>query len=57
MLLTLFFLSFVVFTLTVFAMAIGVIFGRTALRGSCGGLDKAGDCEGCSGKCINAKLT
>ena len=42
------FLSFVVVALAVTAMAIGVMAGRTPIKGSCGGLNN-GACELCSG--------
>jgi hypothetical protein len=42
------FLSFVVVALAVTAMAIGVMAGRTPIKGSCGGLN-GGSCELCSG--------
>ncbi len=34
-----FFVTFFVMLLVVFAMAIGVIFGRPSIKGSCGGLN------------------
>ena len=43
------FLSFVVVALAVTAMAIGVMAGRSPIKGSCGGLN-GGGCELCSGK-------
>ena len=42
------FLSFIVVTLAVTAMAIGVMAGRAPIKGSCGGLN-GGTCELCSG--------
>lgn len=48
------FLATFVFMLIVIAiMAIGVIFGRQAIKGSCGGADK-GDCV-CTEKCDKRK--
>ncbi len=41
-------LSFIVVALAVTAMAIGVMAGRTPIKGSCGGLN-GGSCELCSG--------
>ncbi|MCG6200752.1 (Na+)-NQR maturation NqrM [Psychromonas antarctica] len=43
-------MTFFVFLLVVVAMAVGVIFGRKRIQGSCGGLatvgiDKSCDCE------------
>jgi hypothetical protein len=40
-----FLISFFIFCLFLAAMAVGVIFGRRCLRGSCGGV---GNCEACS---------
>ncbi len=36
---TLFLISFIVFAVVMFGMAIGLMFGRGSLRGSCGGLN------------------
>jgi hypothetical protein len=44
------FLSFAIIIGVIAAMSIGVINGRPAIRGSCGGLNNGG-CELCSGKC------
>ena len=46
---TLFF-SFTVILLVIAGMSIGVLNGRKAISGSCGGLNN-GSCELCSGKC------
>jgi hypothetical protein len=43
-------LSFAVIFGVIVAMSIGVMNGRPAIRGSCGGLNNGG-CELCSGKC------
>lgn len=43
-------LSFTVIVAVIAAMSIGVMNGRPAIRGSCGGLNNGG-CELCSGKC------
>ena len=43
-----FLLAFAVFGLAITGMALGVMLGRPALRGSCGGA--AGGCELCSGR-------
>lgn len=43
-------LAFGVILAVVAAMAIGIIYGRPAIRGSCGGL-AGGSCELCSGRC------
>ena len=37
-------ISFVAFTLSILGMALGLFFGRPAIRGTCGGL--AGTCDG-----------
>lgn len=42
-----FILALIVFAVVIAAMAIGVIFGRKPIAGSCGGLGKIGlECEG-----------
>ena len=43
-------LSFVTLLVVIVAMAIGVLNGRKAISGSCGGLGN-GRCELCSGNC------
>lgn len=43
-------LSFVVMLLVIAGMSIGVMNGRRAISGSCGGLS-GGGCELCSGNC------
>ena len=43
-------LSFVVIALVIAGMSIGVMNGRKAISGSCGGLN-GGGCELCSGNC------
>ena len=42
-------LSFIVMLLVIAGMSIGVMNGRNAISGSCGGLN-GGGCELCSGK-------
>ena len=47
-----FILAFLVFIAIIAAMAIGVIFGRSPIKGSCGGLGAVGidqECEICGG--------
>jgi hypothetical protein len=46
-----FIISFFVLLLAVIAMAIGVILGRPAIKGSCGGLNQVGLSGSCSGAC------
>ena len=43
--------AFFIILLAVMAMAIGVIFGRSAIKGSCGGLNKIGLSGSCGGTC------
>jgi len=43
-------LTFIVMLLVITGMSIGVLNGRRAISGSCGGLNKGG-CELCSGNC------
>lgn len=45
--------TFVILLLVVAGMAIGVLFGRSPIKGSCGGLNNVGidgTCELCGGK-------
>jgi hypothetical protein len=42
--------SFAVILLVIAGMSVGVMNGRKAISGSCGGLNNGG-CELCSGKC------
>ncbi len=44
---TVFFVTLTVFILAMFAMAVGVLTGRTRIQGSCGGI--GGRCEGDGG--------
>ena len=45
-----FLLSFVLILLVIVGMSVGVLNGRRAISGSCGGLNSGG-CELCSGNC------
>lgn len=47
-------LSFVIILGVIAAMSIGVMNGRKAISGSCGGLN-GGGCELCSGACKEGK--
>ena len=42
--------SFIVIALAVAAMSLGVLFGRTPIRGSCGGI-AGGGCGACTRRC------
>lgn len=42
--------TFVIIAVVVTLMAIGVIFGRSAIKGSCGGVNNGGACI-CTQKC------
>lgn len=46
-------LAFLIISAVIAAMSIGVIAGRSPIKGSCGGLNGRG-CELCSGKCNEA---
>ncbi len=43
--------AFVLLLIVVAAMAIGVMFGRSAIKGSCGGLNQIGLGGSCGGAC------
>ena len=47
-------LSFTIVLAIIAAMSVGVLNGRKAISGSCGGLNN-GRCELCSGKCRKGK--
>lgn len=47
--------SFVVCSLAMLGLGLGVIAGRGTIRGSCGGLNQLGDaCESCARPCKKA---
>lgn len=48
---TVFFTTFIVIVIAVLGMAIGVLLGRPAIKGSCGGLNQIGLTGSCSGVC------
>lgn len=43
--------TFIIITLAVIGMAAGVLLGRPAIKGSCGGLNQIGLSGSCSGAC------
>ena len=54
----LFLVTFCIMAMAVFGMAIGVVFGRSPIAGSCGGLgavDGSGRCQSCSRPCRSAR--
>lgn len=56
---TVFVITFAVITLAILALAVGLLFGRKGIAGSCGGLNRIGgierECPVCSGRCANAR--
>ncbi len=48
---SIFFVTFAIILIAVLGMAIGVILGRPAIKGSCGGLNQIGLAGSCSGAC------
>ena len=50
-----FLLSFVVLVLCVTGMAIGVLFGRSPIRGSCGGIGGGESCTVCTRPCAGER--
>ncbi|BDZ74132.1 MULTISPECIES: (Na+)-NQR maturation NqrM [Methylophaga] len=48
---TTFIAAFVLLLIITAAMAIGVLFGRSAIKGSCGGLNQVGLSGSCGGAC------
>jgi hypothetical protein len=47
---TLFLITFAAIAIVIGLMAIGVIFGRDAIKGTCGGVNNGGECI-CTQKC------
>ena len=43
--------SFIIIAVAIIAMAAGVLLGRPAIKGSCGGLNQVGLAGSCSGAC------
>lgn len=51
-----FLLSFVIIALALLGMAIGVLYGRAPIAGSCGGLGQMGlECEVCETPCAEKR--
>ncbi len=48
---SIFFATFIIIAIAVIGMAIGVLLGRPAIKGSCGGLNQVGLAGSCSGVC------
>ena len=48
---TIFVAAFVVIMIAVAAMAVGILMGRSAIKGSCGGLNQIGLEGSCGGAC------
>jgi hypothetical protein len=48
---TTFIAAFVLLLLIVAGMAVGVLFGRSSIKGSCGGLNQVGLGGSCGGAC------
>ncbi|WP_297807840.1 (Na+)-NQR maturation NqrM [uncultured Methylophaga sp.] len=48
---TTFIAAFVLLLLIVAGMAVGVLFGRSSIKGSCGGLNQVGLSGSCGGAC------
>ncbi|HDY85089.1 hypothetical protein LCGC14_0764870 [marine sediment metagenome] len=43
--------TFIIISIAIIGMAIGVILGRPSIKGSCGGLNQVGLAGSCSGAC------
>jgi uncharacterized protein len=43
--------SFIIIAIAIIAMAAGVLLGRPAIKGSCGGLNQVGLAGSCGGTC------
>jgi len=48
---TIFIATFIIMSIAIIGMAIGVLLGRPAIKGSCGGLNQVGLAGSCSGAC------
>jgi hypothetical protein len=47
--------SFIVIAIAIVAMAAGILLGRPAIKGSCGGLNQVGLSGSCGGACTASK--
>ncbi|MGZ8216334.1 (Na+)-NQR maturation NqrM [Methylomagnum sp.] len=47
---TLFLITFAIIAVVITLMSVGVIFGRDAIKGTCGGVNNGGECI-CTQKC------
>ena len=47
--------TFVIILIAVLAMAVGILMGRPAIKGSCGGLNQIGLSGSCGGACSLAE--
>lgn len=52
---TTFIATFIVLLIAVLAMAVGILLGRPAIKGSCGGLNQVGLGGSCGGACSAAE--
>ena len=48
---SIFIITFIIMAIAIIGMAIGVLLGRPAIKGSCGGLNQVGLAGSCSGVC------
>jgi len=48
---SIFIVTFIIMAIAIIGMAIGVLLGRPAIKGSCGGLNQVGLSGSCSGAC------
>ncbi|PCJ31761.1 MAG: hypothetical protein COA90_05055 [Gammaproteobacteria bacterium] len=52
---SIFIITFIIMAIALISMAIGVILGRPAIKGSCGGLNQVGLAGSCSGVCSSVE--
>lgn len=48
---SIFIATFIIIAIAIIGMAIGVLLGRPAIKGSCGGLNQVGLAGSCAGAC------